>query len=101
MSFSRPFFLPGSLDIIRDLLWSLFFARHAILDIAETELVLLPAITCQNLRNATYWHLRGCLTVGVTRDEVKAAQRLVKLIAQQAGKVSHNVGRISDVIDED
>ncbi|KAH9206274.1 AhpD-like protein, partial [Leptodontidium sp. 2 PMI_412] len=83
-----------------DISYGLFLANHTILDIVESELVILPAITCQNLNMATHWHLRGCLRVGISRDEVEEIQSVIHAIAEACGKNLNKIGSISDVEDD-
>lgn len=80
--------------------YGLFLADHQILDLLESELLILPAIMCQNLRGPTLWHLRGCLHAGISRDDVEQIQQCIEMIARFAKRPVDNVGRVSDVKDE-
>ncbi|PGH16489.1 hypothetical protein AJ80_05174 [Polytolypa hystricis UAMH7299] len=60
--------------ISTDISYGIFLADHKVLDVVESELVILPAIMCQNLGRAAHLHLRGCLRVSVTRDEIEVIQ---------------------------
>lgn len=64
----------------------------------ETELVVLLAIMCQNLRGPTYWHLRACLRVGWTHEEVEAVHKVIDSVAAFGGRVL-DVQRVADVTD--
>ncbi|KUJ15893.1 uncharacterized protein LY89DRAFT_587326, partial [Mollisia scopiformis] len=76
-----------------------FLAEHRILDIVETELVVLPAIMAQNLREPTRWHIRACMRVGLTRDEIKNIQEATRLIARHAGLGLEDAESVEDVED--
>lgn len=66
----------------------------------ETELVILPAIMCQDLRGPTDWHLKGCLRLGLTREEVDAVQKVIeRIVAHGGGKLSQ-IGSVWDIQDE-
>lgn len=67
----------------------------------ESELVILPAIMCQNLKMATHWHLRGCLRVGISRGEVDEIQGVIHAIAEACGKDLNKIGSVSDVESDD
>lgn len=77
--------------------YGLFLADHTVLDIQESEFVILPAIMCQNLKGATQWHLRGCLRVGMTREEVDDMQKVVEVIVAFGGHEPLHVGRVWDI----
>lgn len=64
----------------------------------ETELVVTPAIMCQNLRGPTYWHLRACLRVGMTIEEVEAMHKVIERVAAFGG-LTLDVQRVADVDD--
>ncbi|KAM3512999.1 hypothetical protein MY11210_003399 [Beauveria gryllotalpidicola] len=69
--------------------YGLFLSDHAVLDMTESELVILPAIMCQDLKGPTDWHLKGCLRLGLTRQEVAAVQKVIeRILARGGGKLS-------------
>ncbi|KAM7214739.1 hypothetical protein V8F06_009904 [Rhypophila decipiens] len=78
--------------------YGLFLSDHRILNMQETELVVLPAIMTQNLRGPTYWHLRACLRVGIEPDEVEAIHQTIEAVAAYGGKTL-DVQRVKDVDD--
>jgi len=80
-----------------DISYGLFLADHNTLDIIESELVILPAIMCQGLVPSTRWHLRGCLRVGCTRDEVECIQQVIEHIAETCGKRLKGLPRVLDI----
>ena len=82
-----------------DISYGLFLSDHQILDLPESELVILPAIMCQNLRGPTSWHLRGCVRAGITRPEVEQIQQVIERIAAYAGRKLDNIERVADVED--
>ncbi|KAI4912750.1 hypothetical protein J4E90_006156 [Alternaria incomplexa] len=80
-----------------DISYGLFLADHNTLDIIESELVILPAIMCQGLVPSTKWHLRGCLRVGCTREEVECIQQVIEHVAETCGKELKGLPRVSDI----
>ena len=50
------------------------------------------------LEGPTYWHLRACLRVGMTAEEVEPIQKIIERIAAFGGKTL-DVQRIADVTD--
>lgn len=84
--------------ITTEVSYGLFLSDHLILDIVESELVIMPAIMCQNLRGPTYWHLRACLRIGMSVEEVEQVQAVIKSAAALVGR-SLDVQRARDVTD--
>ena len=74
-------------------------ADHQILDLIESELVIFPAIMCQNLRGPALWHLRGCVRAGISPDDTELIQQAAEMIATFAGRTIE-VGRVSDIKEE-
>ncbi|KAK0639183.1 hypothetical protein B0T16DRAFT_462883 [Cercophora newfieldiana] len=66
--------------------YGLFLSDHRILDMQETELVVLPAIMTQGLRGPTYWHLRACLRAGMEPNEVEAIHKVIEAVAAHGGR---------------
>ena len=79
--------------------YGLFLSDHQILDLAESELVILPAIMCQNLKGPTLWHLRACVRAGISAEDVELVQQTIEMLAEWAGK-RLEVGRVKDVREE-
>ncbi|WVN88931.1 uncharacterized protein L203_104146 [Cryptococcus depauperatus CBS 7841] len=86
--------------ISTDISYGLFLSDHSVLDITESQLVILPAIMCQDLKGPTDWHLRGCLRLGLTREEVDAVQRVVERIVTHGGGKLSQIGSVWDIQDE-
>lgn len=63
-----------------------FLSDLSILDLIETELVVWPAIMCQNLAGPTLWHLRCCVRAGIAKEDVEKIQQCIEGIAAWAGK---------------
>ncbi|KAI4641758.1 hypothetical protein J4E93_007856 [Alternaria ventricosa] len=80
-----------------DISYGLFLADHNTLNIIESELAILPAIMCQGLVPSTKWHLRGCLRVGCTREEVECIHQVIEHIAKTCGKQLQGLPRVSDL----
>ena len=81
--------------------YGLFLGDHTVLDIQESELVILPAIARQNLKSATQWHLRGCLRVGMTKDKVNKVQNIIEAVAAFGRREALHVGRVWDIKEDD
>ena len=94
---SRLRLTPLAAWLSTDISYGLFLADHNTLDIIESELVILPAIMCQGLVPSTKWHLRGCLRVGCTREEVECIQQVIEHIAKTCGKQLQGLPRVSDI----
>lgn len=77
--------------------YGLFLAEHRVLDIAGSEVVIVPAIVCQNLKGPTMWHQRGFLRVGISRAEVGQVQKVPEAIASFGGRVLDKIRDVSDV----
>ena len=86
--------------ISTEISYGLFLADHSILDLAESELVILPAIMCQNLPGPTLWHLRGCLRAGVSAVDTERIQQCIEMIARYAERPIDKIGRVEDVKEE-
>ena len=65
----------------------------------ETELVVMPAILCQDLVSPAMWHLRGCVRAGISSEDTELVQQAAELVSTFAGKTLH-VGRVTDIKDE-
>jgi hypothetical protein len=84
-----------------DISCGLFLGDHQVLNIAESELVILPAILCHNLPGPTEWRLEACLRVGFTREEVDAVQRVVERVVMYGGGEVMRVGSVWDIVVEE
>ncbi|KAF9779121.1 hypothetical protein IL306_002349 [Fusarium sp. DS 682] len=71
--------------------YRLFLADHRILDIVETELVVLPGIMCHNLGRETSWHVAASQNVGIAPQDVRAIQLAANLVAELAGLNLSNI----------
>lgn len=74
-----------------------FLSDMSVLDLVETELVLLPAIMCQQLPGPAMWHLRCCVRAGIPREDVEQIHQCIEMIAAWAGRDIKNMGRVSEV----
>jgi hypothetical protein len=83
-----------------DIEYGLVLAENSILDRVETELVVLPAVMCQNLVGPTLWHLRCCMRVGIEKGDVELIHQAIELVAKFAGKELDPIGRVGDVKEE-
>ena len=68
--------------------------------LAESELVILPAIMCQNLSGPTLWHLRACIRAGISPADTERIQQCIELVADYANRPVDKVGRVVDIKDE-
>jgi hypothetical protein len=80
--------------------YGLFLSDHSIIDLTESELVILPAIMCQNLPGPTLWHLRGCIRAGISPDDTDAIQQCIRMVAAYANRPVDKIGTVADIKDE-
>ena len=85
--------------ISNEISYGLFLSDHQILDLLESELVILPAILCQDLALPAMWHLRGCVRAGISPDDTELIQQASEMVAAFAGKTLH-VGRVTGIEEE-
>lgn len=82
-----------------DIAYGLCLSDRQILDDMDTEIVVLPAVMGQNLPRMTYWHMRGCRRVGVSKEDVEMLCECVHAVAHACGTA---LDRVRDIqIDED
>jgi hypothetical protein len=86
--------------ISTEISYGLFLADHSIINLVESELVILPAIMCQNLPGPTLWHLRGYLRAGVSAVDTERIQQCIEMIARYAERPIDKIGRVEDVKEE-
>lgn len=100
---------PALLDMFRkhrdfgsavcDIAYGLCLSDRQILDDLDTEIIVLPAVMGQNLPRMSYWHIRGCRRVGVSKEDVKMLCECVHAVARVCGT---ELDRVRDVqVDED
>ena len=77
---------PSPAWISTNIVYGLFLADHRILGLAETEMVVLPAILCQGLTAPTSWHQRGSILAGLSLSEVMVIQNAATDIAWFCGR---------------
>ena len=53
------------------IIYGLFLSDHTILTAVETEIVVLAAMMCQELKPPALWHVRGMRRLGVSREGVQ------------------------------
>ncbi|KAE8145530.1 hypothetical protein BDV25DRAFT_164497 [Aspergillus avenaceus] len=97
----------GTLDFFRahrdfawlstDITYGLFLSDRAVLDDLDTQLVVLPAIMSQNLKNETHWHIRGTRRLGVCMADVKVVWECVKITAGFYGVALDKVPTVEEV----
>jgi hypothetical protein len=85
--------------ISNEISYGLFLGNFQILGEISSELVILPAVLCQNLRLPTRQHLRRCLQLGIKKDDIEQIHRCVEMIARFCERPVDNVERISDIPD--
>ncbi|KAH8799074.1 hypothetical protein F5884DRAFT_686956 [Xylogone sp. PMI_703] len=86
--------------MIVDIEYGLCLTENAVLDLVETEFVVLPAVMCQNLVGPTLWHLRCNMRAGVSKDDVELIHQTIEIVADFAGRQLHPIGRVDDVEEE-
>ncbi|KAF9893215.1 hypothetical protein FE257_011638 [Aspergillus nanangensis] len=81
----------------QDIAYGLFLSDRQVLDDVDTELVVLPAIMCQNLRTETHWHIRGTRRLGVPKEDVQVVWDCVQIVARFSGVTLDKVPTVEDV----
>lgn len=94
----------GLFDAHKDFAWisaeisyGLYLSDRQVLDDTETQLVVLPAIMSQNLRNETHWHIRGTRRIGVSKEDVQVVWDAVQAISAFFGIKLTKVPTVDDV----
>lgn len=82
------------------IVYGLFLADHSILSELETSLVCVASIMCQGLRAPTGWHIRGLRRLGASEDDVRAAERAIKMVAEWTGKDTEGWATLEDIRDQ-
>ncbi|KAE8408120.1 hypothetical protein BDV37DRAFT_239958 [Aspergillus pseudonomiae] len=97
----------GTLDLFRahqdfgwlskEITYGLFLSDRGVLDDLDTEMVVLPAIMSQNLKNETHWHIRGTRRLGVSMEDVKVVWECIQLVAGFYGVELDKVPTVEEV----
>ncbi|KAE8376105.1 hypothetical protein BDV26DRAFT_266410 [Aspergillus bertholletiae] len=97
----------GTLDFFRahkdfewlskEITYGLFLSDRGVLDDLDTQMVVLPAIMSQNLKNETHWHIRGTRRLGVSMKDVKVVWECIQLVAKFYGVVLDKVPTVEEV----
>ncbi|KAE8369600.1 hypothetical protein BDV27DRAFT_120566 [Aspergillus caelatus] len=97
----------GTLDLFRahqdfgwlskEITYGLFLSDRGVLDDLDTQMVVLPAIMSQNLKNETHWHIRGTRRLGVSMEDVKVVWECIQLVAGFYGVVLDKVPTVEEV----
>jgi hypothetical protein len=79
----------------------------AALDIFENSLLILTCLMAKKAYREVMWHLRGCLRIGMTEEEVETCQQAIEACLQEVLEFQHadtevkRMPRVSDVTEED
>ncbi|EIT79492.1 hypothetical protein F9C07_2285408 [Aspergillus flavus] len=97
----------GTLDLFRahqdfgwlskEITYGLFLSDRGVLDDLDTQMVVLPAIMSQNLKNETHWHIRGTRRLGVCMEDVKVVWECIQRVAGFYGTVLDKVPTVEEV----
>lgn len=68
--------------ISKEITYGLYLSDRQILDDIETELVVVSGIMIQNLRNETWWHIRGTRRQGVSKEDMQVVYDCIKMVAE-------------------
>ncbi|KAJ5492905.1 hypothetical protein N7539_001651 [Penicillium diatomitis] len=101
---------PGLLKLFRkhqdfanalcDISYGLYLSDRQILDDVDTELIALSAVMGQDLPRMTYWHMRGCRRVGISKDDVQMLCGCVHAVANLCGTELNRVREVQ-VLEEE
>lgn len=94
----------GLFDAHKDFAWisaeityGLYLSDRQVLDDTDTQLVVLPAIMSQNLRQETHWHIRGTRRIGVSQEDVQVVWDAVQAISAFFGISLNKVPTVGEV----
>jgi hypothetical protein len=94
----------GIFDAHKDFAWlsaeityGLYLSDRQVLNDVDTEMVVLPAIMMQNLKNETHWHIRGTRRIGVSKEDVQVLWDTIQFIAQHFGLKLNKVPTVDAV----
>lgn len=79
----------------------------AALDVFENSLLTLTCLIAKKAYREVMWHLRGCLRIGMTEDEVETCQQAIETCLlevqgyQQKDADVRKMPRVTDVTEED
>lgn len=88
--------------ISNEIAYGLFLSYNPqILDPVDTEIVCLAAVMSQNLRIPLKQHLRTCLRIGISREDLGTIQQCIRTIASYAKQNVDDVGTAADIGDDE
>ncbi|KAI9928154.1 hypothetical protein MW887_002187 [Aspergillus wentii] len=68
-----------------EITYGLYLSDRQVLDDVDTQMVVLPAIMSQNLKNETHWHIRGTRRLGLSKEDVQVVWDCIQLVAKFFG----------------
>jgi len=73
---------------------------RAPLSLKETEMVVLSCLLAMRAELEVRWHLRGCIWVGMSEEEVEEVQRVVEEVARECAGVDVREGmpRVAEIV---
>lgn len=75
----------------------LYLSDRQVLDDIDTEMVVLPAIMMQNLKNETHWNILGARRMGLSKEDVHVVWECVHMVAEHCGVKLNKVPCIDQV----
>ncbi|ETN39395.1 uncharacterized protein HMPREF1541_05618 [Cyphellophora europaea CBS 101466] len=67
--------------ISKEITYGLYLSDRQVLDDIDTELVVVSGIMIQNLKNETWWHIRGTRRQGVSKEDMHVVYDCIKEVA--------------------
>ena len=67
--------------ISKEITYGLYLSDRQVLDDIDTELVVVSGIMIQNLKDETWWHIRGTRRVGVSNEDMHVVYDSIKAVA--------------------
>jgi hypothetical protein len=83
--------------ISKEITYGLYLSDRQILDDIETELVVVSGIMIQNLKNETWWHIRGTRRQGVSKEDMQVVYDCIKEVADFMGVKLDKVPTVGEV----
>ncbi|CAG8898813.1 unnamed protein product [Penicillium egyptiacum] len=83
--------------LTKEITYGLFLSDMQVLGDIDTQMVVLPAIMSQNLKNPSHWHIRGTMRLGLSKEDMQAIWDCVRLVTEFFETPMDNVPFVDEV----
>lgn len=83
--------------LIREIAYGLFLSDRQVPDDIDTQIVVLPAVLIQNVRNPSRWHIQGTRRLKFPKEEVQVIWDCVQCILRFFETPLHKVPSVDEV----